>query len=133
MGKEEGNRLREAKRRFLRWRQGRRRPGRIPSELWMLAAEAAAEHGIDQTASQLQVKAQRLEQWVERLELSCDSAESPATTFVELSPVPLASPGECQLEVEGPAGHKLRMSLKGAAVAQLAAVLSTLGGKELLS
>jgi hypothetical protein len=128
-----GQRLRDAKREFQRWRQECRRPGRIPSELWLLAAEAAAEHGIEPTASQLQLSAERLEQWVEQLGLIRGRLESPGTEFVELPPMPWGGPGECQLEVEDPTGRKLRISLKGSAVAQLPTVLPTLLAKELVS
>ena len=55
-------RFRVAKRQFERWRQGYRRPGRIPTELWVLAAEAAEEVGVEEAARQLQVSAERQRQ-----------------------------------------------------------------------
>jgi len=128
--KVEGNRLRDAKRQFERWRRGRQRPGRIPTELWVLAAETAAEHGIEETASRLQLNVERLEQWVEQLGLVCEPAESTGAAFVELPSVPLRSPGECRVEVEDPSGRRIRISLKGSAVAQLGTVLPALCGKE---
>jgi 2-iminoacetate synthase ThiH len=64
-----GQRLLVAKRQFELWRRGCRGPGRVPTELWVLAAEAAAELGIEETACQLRVNAERLEQWVEQLGL----------------------------------------------------------------
>ena len=124
------NRLRKAKRQFGRWRRGRHRPGRIPTELWVLAAEAAAEYGVEETASQLQLNVERLERWVEQLGLARDPAESAGADFVELSSVSWGSPGECQVEVEDPSGRKICISLRGSAVAQLATVLPTLCGKE---
>ena len=54
----------DAKAKLNRWREGCRGPGRIPDRLWMLAAEAAAEVGIEHAAIQLDVNATRLRQWV---------------------------------------------------------------------
>lgn len=125
-----GNRLREAKRQFARWRRGRQRPGRIPTELWVLAAETAAEHGVQETARRLRLNVERLEQWVAQGRRGCGPGESADADFVELPSLPLGSPGECQLEMEDPSGRKVRISLKGAAVAQLATLLATLCGKQ---
>jgi hypothetical protein len=125
-----GQRLREAKGRLQRWRRGCRRPGRIPTELWRLAAEAASEHGVEETAGHLQLDAQRLEQWVQRLGLACRPAEPAAVEFVELPPLAANAWGECHVEVEEPSGRKLRIWLKGSAAAQLGAVLPALCGKE---
>ena len=78
------------------WRSGNlnsgggewRGPGRIPTELWVLAAEAEEERGIEETACQLQVNAERLEEWGDELGLVQEPKESVATEFVELSPMP---------------------------------------------
>lgn len=125
-----GRRLREAKGRLQRWRRGCRRPGRIPTGLWRLAAEAAAEHGVEETARHLQLNARRLEQWVQRLGLACRPAESAAMEFVELPSLAASGLGECHVEVEEPSGRKLRIWLKGSAVAQLGAVIPVLCGRE---
>ena len=47
-----------------------------------------AELGIEETACQLLVNAERLEEWVEELGLFHEPKESVATEFVELSPMP---------------------------------------------
>ncbi len=59
-----GDRLREAQRQWELWRLRGRRPGRIPKELWLLAAEAAAEQGVESTARKLRLNSERLEQWL---------------------------------------------------------------------
>jgi hypothetical protein len=123
-------RFRVAKRQFDRWRQGCRRPGRIPTELWVLAAEAAEELGVEEAARQLQVPAERLRQWVEQLGLASGPPKPAATEFVELAPLPWAAPGECRIEIAEPSGRKLCISLKGSAVGQLASLLATLCGRE---
>jgi len=130
MGELDGNRLGEAKRQFRRWRRGCRRPGRIPRELWVLAAEAAAEHGVEETASRLQLKVERLERWVEQLGPVGEAGELAGADFVELPSVSWGSPGECRVEVDNPSGRKIRIFLKGEAVAQLGAMLPALCGKD---
>lgn len=118
----EAERLGEAKRRFEQWRRGRRRPGRIPTALWRLAAQAATTQGVERTAEHLQLDAERLEQWVEQLGLIGGAAPAEAE-FLELPPLPVGSWAECHLEVEEPSGRKLRLCFKGQAVAQAAAVI----------
>jgi hypothetical protein len=102
----------------------------MPAELWELAATAAAVHGVGETAKQLRVSAERLEQWVQQLGLDGAPADSAVTEFVELPPLAGSTLEECQVEVEEPSRRKLRISLRGSAVAQLATVLRTLCGKE---
>lgn len=123
-------RLREVQRRFERWRRGRRRnSGRIPKELWELAAEAAAVCGVEQAAAGLEVDPARLRQWLgdgeaerERPDRAAASQETsqkpPSAAFVELPPFPLGGMAECTLEAEEPSGRRLRISLKGPATAQ---------------
>jgi hypothetical protein len=125
-----GQRLLAAKREFELWRRGCRGPGRIPMKLWLLAAEAAEEQGCQETARQLHVDAARLEHWVEELGLSDGAKEAVTPEFVELAPMPWGPPGECQVEIDEPSGRKLRILLRGSAVAQLPCLLATLDGRE---
>lgn len=125
-----GGRLRAAKRQIDRWRRECRRPGRIPVELWQLAAEAAAEQGIEETAARLRLNARRLEQWVDQLGLGRNAAGAGGVEFVELPALALSPPGECQVEVAERSGRKLRIWLTGSAVAQLASVAAALCGKD---
>ena len=139
-----GQRLLVAKRQF-ELRRGCRRFGRIPTELWVLAAEASAELDVEETARQLQVNAERLEEWVAQLGRlggpngpkganggngSNGANGSAGAEFVELAPLPWGAPGECQVEIAEPSGRKLCISLKGSAVGQLASLLATLCGRE---
>lgn len=111
-----GKSLAEVKRRFDRWRRGCEGCGRIPHELWRLAAEAAAAHGAEETAALLQLNVARLKQWMRGV--ADEPAPAPATQpqFVELPPLADAAP-ECTLELEDASGRKLRVSLKGRATA----------------
>ena len=113
--------LAEARRRFERWRKVRGGGGRVPHELWMAAVKAAAAHGAESVAADLDVDLGRLRHWVRIV----DGGEAPAT-FVELPALPGvagmtdadASVSECTLEFEEPTGRKLRISLRGPATAQ---------------
>lgn len=115
--------LAEARRRFEQWRKFRGSGGRIPHELWMAAAEAAAEHGAEAVAADLDVDLGRLRHWMQIV----DGGEphGAAAAFVELPPLAgfagitdADSAAECTLELEEPSGRKLRISLRGPATAQ---------------
>lgn len=104
-----------AKRRLERWRRSRQGHGRIPNELWRMAAEVAAVHGAEVTARHLKLDAMRLKRWMRTTGLE---ASSPAPQFVELPSIPLGSAAECTFELEDPSGRKLRICLKGEATSQ---------------
>ena len=115
--------LAEARRRFEQWRKFRGGGGRIPHELWMAAAEAAAEHGAEAVAADLDVDLGRLRHWMRSVDTGV--LDDAAVAFVELPPLagfaamPDAGPAaECTLEFEEPSGRKLRISLRGPATAQ---------------
>ena len=128
-----GDRLREAHRQWGLWRLRCRGPGGIPKVLWLLAAEAAAEHGVESTGQKLRLNSERLEEWVAEWEGTQRRAESAGTEFVELRQVLWGTPGECRVEVEEPSGRKLRISRNGSAVGPLATVLPLLYDKEVAS
>jgi hypothetical protein len=71
----------------------------------------AREPGIEETACQLQVNAERLEQRVEQMGLLGGSNGSASAEFVELSPMLRDAPGECQVEVEAP--HLVSVAVSG--------------------
>ena len=115
-----GTRLREAQRRFDLWRRDHRWVGRIPNELWRIAGEAAAVHGVEATAERLRLDASRLGAWLPRTPAAATEGEAPA--FVELPSLIMGPPAECALELEDASGRKLRIMLKGAATAQALAI-----------
>jgi hypothetical protein len=110
--------LDEARRRFDAWRQSHRWLGRIPQELWRVAAETAAVHGVEATARRLLVDPARLQQWLPVAE-PADVVAAPQ--FLELPPLLVGAPAECTLELEEPSGRKLRILLKGPATTQAVA------------
>ena len=106
--------LGEADRRFRQWRRDRVFPGRIPHELWRLAAAAACVHGLQRTAERLQVDAARLEAWMGKLGEGGRSAEpASARPFVELPPLDVFGAGDCTLELEEPSGARSVSSCGG--------------------
>lgn len=106
--------LEHAKRRLDRWRRSRRGCGRIPDELWQIAAEAASVHGAQETAARLRLDVGRLKKWMDILGLQ----DGPPARFVELPPFSAEPTSQCTLELEEPSGRKLRISLKGQATTQ---------------
>lgn len=116
--------LAEARRRFERWRKVRGVGGRIPHELWTAAVRAAAEHGAETVAAELDLDLGRLRHWVQAV--GGGESEAAPAAFVELPALPgvagMADAGagasECTLEFEEPSGRRLRISLKGPATAQ---------------
>jgi hypothetical protein len=112
--------LEEAKRRFDAWRRSHRWLGRIPNELWRIAAETAAVHGVEVTARRLLVDPARLKQWLPVAEPAEVAAAAPQ--FLELPPLLVGASAECTLELEEPSGRKLRIFLKGPATTQAVAL-----------
>jgi hypothetical protein len=115
-----GTSLEEVKRRFDTWRRDHRWLGRIPKELWRIAGEAAAVHGVEVTAERLLLDPIRLEAWLPHTPRAATGGEAPA--FVELPSLVMGPPAECALELEDPSGRKLRILLKGPATAQALAI-----------
>ncbi len=116
--------LEEVKRQFDSWRRGHDWRGRIPNNLWRMAARTAVVHGVDRTASELRLNPDRLKQWMRMLDPVESIGEVPR--FVELSPLTVAPTAECSLELEDGSGKKLRIILKGQATAQAVALGRTL-------
>jgi len=108
--------LDEARRRFDAWRRRHRWLGRIPHELWRMAAETAAVDGVEVTARRLLVDPARLRQFLPRLQPAEAAADAPQ--FFELPPLMLGPLAECTLELEDTSGRKLRILLKGQATTQ---------------
>ena len=113
--------LAQATRRFERWR-AERTTQRIPEELWVLATELGARHGVSPTARARRLHAHTLKKRV--VATSLPEAESPArpAAFVEIHSPPTAEavPGECRVEFEKASGEKMRVHLRGACGADLA-------------
>jgi len=114
-----------ARRGFARWRRRRKAGERIPDELWGPAVELAGELGLNRAARALGLDYYSLKRRVEAA-----GAENPGTSrspavrsaFVEVSAGAIPGPAECLVELEHPAGAKMRVSLKGSIGAELSAL-----------
>ncbi len=102
--------LRRARERFAAWRRTRQVGTRIPEPLWTLAIEVAEAHGLHRTASALGLDYYSLQK---RAESWNGRRPRAAAAFVELSPLPLASAGECVIEFDNGLGARMRVHLKG--------------------
>jgi len=131
--------------RLERWRRTRRGRARVPEELWGLAVQAVGTYGLNKTARALGLDYYSLKQ---RVASAAGDPGGPAQRrgprvrpvarsvavaprFVELAPLAgVVEPGlptsrvvpECLLEFERASGAKLRVQLKGVAVADLVAL-----------
>ena len=132
--------LDEARRQLERWRRTRKRGTRIPAPLWAAAVEAAREHGVSRAASALRLDYYGLK---ERLEspplespplesLPLESAPEPSGHeaangggFLEIPLFASAAP-ECVFELEDGHGSRLRVAVKGAALAEMEALARAL-------
>ena len=115
-------RLARAASRLAAWRRTHVPHSRIPKVLWTAAVKLAADFGISRTATALRLNYYDLKKHVESQAPSqrAASAAKHATAFVELpSALPvewrpaLPVAPECVIELENPAGSKMRIHLKG--------------------
>ena len=127
-------RLDNLRQRFERWRRTRKVRSRIPEPLWAAAVKSAAKYGIHRTAKALRVDYYALKKRAEqkaaiagtRRKTAVTASKTPAeiagARFLELPAPVWPGCGECTLELEGPAGAKMRVHLKGVEAPDLAAL-----------
>ena len=115
----------KVRRRLERWRQTRKtKRSPIPESLWMASAVAARDCDLGRTARTLRLDYSALKKRLEALAQPA-AAES---QFVELIPAASAAGSECTIEMEHPGGAKMRIHLKGAGVADWAALSQAFWG-----
>jgi len=118
--------LSEVRAEFERWRRDRPRGTRIPEPLWRAAAEAGRDHGVSKTAQELRLDYYALKERVESAGEERSACEQPPERgFLE---IPLCAPSttpECVLELEDGRGARLRVEIKGAALAELETLART--------
>lgn len=93
--------------RFAAWRKTRGARQRIPEPLWTAAVKMAVEHGLNRTASFLNLDYYSLKKRVE------GASGQVEPTFVELPSSSLSMMSECVIEFENATGARLRVHLKG--------------------
>lgn len=128
--------LRGMQRRFQQWRRSRQGRSRIPPHLWTAAVRAAARYGLCRTARTLGLDYTALQRRVAVGEEGAAQAgrggglaDPPGVggaTFVELPGIGPGGGCECVLEWEDPGGARMRVHLKDAHPAHLAALSRSL-------
>ena len=111
-----------ARRQFQTWRRTKRGRERIPDALWAVAVEAATEHGVNKISRALGLNHSALQAKAQKQAQGAAVGDEPAAGFVELAMPALPSGPECTVEAEDGAGTKLRIHLKGGAIADLTAL-----------
>ena len=111
--------LASAARRFERWR-AERTTRRIPEELWVLAADLGARHGVSRTSRALHVQYGDLKKRVEEAKQP-DTVDGAPRAFVEIRRAPSMTeqPGAGRVELEKASGEKMVIYLGDACHANL--------------
>lgn len=112
--------LAKAWERFAAWRRTKPPRNRIPQSLWRLAIELVGAHGLHRTARVLKLDYYSLKKQVE---LARDNEK--AAVFVEVVSAPLGASGECVIELEDGGGASMRVTWKGHATPDLAALVGS--------
>ncbi len=111
---------------FESWRSSRSPGTRIPARLWRAATDAGRQYGVSKTALELSLDYYALKKRVESaVEEGSACEQSPERGFLE---IPLCAPSttpECVLELEDGRGARLRVEIKGAALAELETLART--------
>ena len=114
--------LSRAAQRFQEWRR-HRTTRRIPDGLWLLAADLGRQFGINRTARALGIPYASLKAHLHLPEPAGRGGREVPTfqpSFVEvMAPTPSALPGWV-IELENPAGAKLRIQVRGSGLPDLA-------------
>jgi hypothetical protein len=120
--------LSQLKRRFDRWRAGRKVGAQIPQELWAGAVDLVGKHGACRVAAELHLDYAVLKR---RAGLSGDKVRvQEAPRFVELfAPAGSATPAgalqpQCVIELDNARGARMRVELSGEGMSGLSALCS---------
>ena len=112
-----------------RWRRSRQKHSAIPEAIWSEAARQARECGVSMVS-----KAQRLSYPdLKRRSQAVAPRDLPAMisppTFLELACGPSLAPAPCVVEMEHPAGVKMKISLRQGGAVDLAALVAAFGSQ----
>ena len=106
-------RLQKVRQRFVRWRRSRKPGARIPEPMWTSAVKMATTYGLHPTAKALGLDYNSFKNRLQQASAISTDPVDTATTFVDLTASPLASHGECIVELEDAQGASMRIHLKG--------------------
>jgi len=112
------------RRRFEKWRRGRKAPARIPESLWSAAVKMADTYGLCRTARALAVEYYALKKRLGQQSAAVGGMREVGAlaAFVELPHPESANACTCTLELEDTAGSKMRVHLKAATPPDLTAL-----------
>jgi len=114
---------------FAQWRRMRQTGARIPAALWASAVAMARRYSVSRTARTLHLEQRKLKHLASAATRAVPGAATP--TFVEvLTPQPAIGIAECSIEVEGPGGGRVRISLRGMPSLILVALSRVVWGPE---
>ncbi len=115
-------RLKKIRMRFERWRKTKKGHRRIPDPLWRAAVGLAAHYSVDQISRTLRLNHTDLSKRVEAARGARGPRGFSRPTFVEVGFPASARTADCVIELENSSGAKMRIELKGANAADIAAL-----------
>ena len=113
--------LSSAAARFEAWRKNRT-TRRIPEELWSLAADLGAHHGLSRAARALRVDYYGLKKRIDAAAAPDPSGTDAPPAFVSILTAPSAEVSDGLIEFERAGGEKMRIHWKGGVTPDLAAL-----------
>jgi len=118
----------ELSRQIERWRSNRPRLMAMPEPLWAEAANLAKQYSAARIARFLRLDYYSLKERMEGpgRDNSAQSEKKPA--FIELQALPGTPVSECIIELQHSRGSRIRIQVKGAAMADLTTLSRTLWG-----
>ena len=121
-----GRDLEVVRRRFERWRGGRKRGARIPAELWQAAVSLSPRYTVNQISRALRLGYEDVRSHVEY-------GNAEGVNGLHFWDLRLSEPqnniSECRLRAEDGAGRKVELELKSIEAGQLLQLLAGLWGE----
>lgn len=112
-----------------RWRQTRPKRSPIPEAIWGEAARLARQCGVSAISKVLRLSHPDLKRRVQAAATSNLPAMISSPNFVELACGPALAPSWCVVEMEHPAGLKMKISLSQGGGVELAALVAAFGSR----
>lgn len=105
---------------FEAWRSTHKPRARVPEDLWEIATVIARKIGVKATADALGVNYYSLRKHLSPCRGRKAEGRNTSPEFIEIAaPGFSSSPPECSIELENPAGAKMRVTVRGASIPDL--------------
>lgn len=121
--------LAQGRQRLECWRREHKRYSRLPQSLWSMAAELAAEFGVNRVASLLRLNYYDLKKRVSPSDLADSPATAQKSLFLQLPPTEASALTECTIECRDDVGTQLRIQIKGCTPPDLTELCAELWSK----